>query len=43
MAGTVNVGLAFALGASLPAGPDLYFALIGNMAKALHDCLAGES
>ena len=31
------------LGASLPAGPDLYFALIGNMAKALHDCLAGES
>ncbi|MFP1633374.1 zinc ABC transporter substrate-binding protein [Zhengella sp. ZM62] len=30
------------LGADLPAGPDLYFTVIGEMAKSLHTCLSGE-
>lgn len=38
-----RIGVLDPLGASLPAGPDLYFTVIGNMAKALHDCLANAS
>lgn len=37
----VRSGVLDPIGAALPAGPDLYFILMRNIAKALEDCLVG--
>jgi zinc transport system substrate-binding protein len=39
----VRTGVLDPIGAALPAGPDLYFALLRNNAKALEDCLLGTA
>ncbi len=38
-----RIGVLDPLGASLPAGPELYFALMRGLAKQLNDCLAGRA
>lgn len=38
-----RIGVIDPLGADLPAGPDLYFTVIGGMAGSLKACLSGES